>query len=98
MYILRAATHADFEFVFRLHERNMRPYVEALRGWNEYGERLALRRVYRPDTYDIVVVHDVEAGVLSVSRQPTCIEIRHIELLPGFQKQGLGTEIIRDLL
>ena len=31
-YELRPSTPKDFEFVFQLNKRNMRPYVERLRG------------------------------------------------------------------
>lgn len=95
---LRPSSPEDFEFVFRLNEKNFRPYVERTRGWDEEEERRAMRKLFRPGVDEIVVVDGEDAGVLGVDRDGTGIFLRHIELSPEFQGLGVGTALIEDLL
>lgn len=97
-YGLRPATAEDFEFVFQLNKVNMYRYVEELRGWNDTFERADLRLGFRPGVDQIITLGDQNIGRLLVVRHPDCVEIRHIEILPQYQKRGIGTRIILDVL
>lgn len=51
-----------------------------------------------PDSVTSVVEVDNERiGRLRIARTAGCIELCGIQLLPGFQRQGIGTAIIEDL-
>jgi GNAT superfamily N-acetyltransferase len=98
MYTLRPATDQDFEFVFRLNEANMRPYIERLRGWQEADERCKMKLLFRPHLDRIVLVDGVEAGVLSTVHRGNYIGIRHLEILPSLQRRGIGSALIHAVL
>jgi ribosomal protein S18 acetylase RimI-like enzyme len=97
-YTLRAAKADDFEFVFQLNKANMRGYVEQLRGWDDEAERADMRRHFQPGAEQIIVFDGQDIGRLAVTRHPDRIDLRHIELLPQYQRQGIGTAIIQALL
>ncbi|ETW97209.1 MAG: hypothetical protein ETSY1_23575 [Candidatus Entotheonella factor] len=97
-YTLRPSKQDDFEFIFQLNKTNMRHYVEALRGWDDEAEREDMRRQFQPGADSIILIEGKEAGILGVDHYPSCIDLRHIEILPAYQRRGIGTAIIRDLL
>ena len=97
-YKLRPAFEKDFEFVFQLNKTNMRRYVELLRGWDDAAEREDMRCGFRPGVDHIIMCGGEDIGRLSVDRYPDRIEIRHIEILPQYQGQGIGSRIISDIL
>lgn len=97
-YELRVSVPADFEFVFALNETVMRPLVEVLRGWNEEQERADMRGFFSPGFDSIVVVGGADAGHVKVEEEVARTHLRMIALVPRWQRQGIGTQIIRDLM
>jgi len=98
VYQLREAVPADFDFVFRLNEANMRPIVDTLRGWNDEREREDMHRFFAPGADSIIVVDGRDAGHLKVEEEATRTHLRMISLSPERQRQGIGTTIIVDLM
>lgn len=97
-YELRPATDNDFEFVFQLNKANMRHYVELLRGWNDEAEREDMRAGFQAGVDQIITLAGEDIGRLRVERHPDHVELRHIEILPGYQGKGVGSRVIRDIL
>ena len=97
-YELRVSHPADLDFVFALNETTMRPLVEVLRGWDPAKERAEMQRFFSPGFDSIIVVDAHDAGHLKVEEEATRTHLRMIALLPKWQRQGIGTQIIRDLM
>lgn len=95
---LRPATAADSDFCFALHKAAMRPYVEAVWGWDEAVQRAFHERGFDPDHMQVITVDGRDAGVLAVDYRPTEIYLSRIEVHPDYQGQGIGSELIRALL
>lgn len=55
---LQPATTADNEFCYRLHRAAMRPYVEAIWGWDEATQRDFHQRGFNPSQTQIITVDD----------------------------------------
>jgi len=98
LHWLQLSTADDFEFVFQLNKTNMRPYVEQMRGWNDQAERLAMQQQFHPGCDQIIMIDGKEAGIFGVDRHASEIQLRHIEILPEYQRLGVGTALIRSLL
>ncbi len=96
-YRLRAATAADFDFVFALHRAAMREYIEPIWGWHEDWQEEYQRRKYAPERYQIIVVEGHDAGVLVVESRADELYLGLIELRPEDQSQGIGTRIVEML-
>ena len=70
---LRDASPADSDFCFALHEAALRPYVEAVWGWDPEVQRGFFERGFQPPKTKIILVNGREAGRLDVERRPTRI-------------------------
>ena len=76
----------------------MRSYVEQAVGtWDATEQRQQSDQVCGIDGCSIIVVDDVQAGVLVVRDQPSELYLARLFLLPEFQRQGIGTHLLLQL-
>jgi ribosomal protein S18 acetylase RimI-like enzyme len=97
MYTLRPVTEADYEFIYTLNSRTMRPYVEPIWGWDEDIQRKAFERRWNPDNQQIIVVEGRDAGRITLNETEDLIYIAQINLLPEFQGKGIGSAVIESV-
>lgn len=95
---LRPASEADSEFCYRMHRATLRPYVEAIWGWDESVQRAFHVRGFDPVHTQIVTVDGRDAGVLIVHRRPGETYLGRIAIDPAYQGLGIGSALVRDLL
>lgn len=95
---LRAATVRDLEFIFELHKATLGPYVNKVWGWDDDDQRAYLDRTIEIATTQIIVVDGVDAGRLNLADQDGDVYVGLIEVATDFQRQGIGTRILRDVL
>jgi GNAT superfamily N-acetyltransferase len=95
---LRAATPADRDFLFTLHEAAMRPYVDATWGWDDAEQKQMFDRSFDPANQEIIDVAGKDTGMLAVEETADEIWLGVIEIHPNFQGRGLGADIIRSVL
>jgi Acetyltransferases len=89
----------DKDFAFRVTEEAMRAYVEEAFGvWDVNAQRRRLEKSFDPSTYSLIVVDRVRAGILAVEDRPFEIFISRIFLLPGFQRQRIGSTLMGQLI
>jgi ribosomal protein S18 acetylase RimI-like enzyme len=98
MYTLRQVTEADYTFLFHLHKAAMKDYVTQTWGWDERVQQTLFQERFEPSRLQIVVVDGCDVGVLSVKQQPDTLVLANLQIIPDYQKQSLGTAIIRVLL
>ena len=94
---LRPATEKDYDFLWWLHGATMRDYVEAIWGWDEAVQRQFFQVRFNPARMQIVECAGEAVGYISVERREASIFLVAIEIAPGYQGQGIGTGLIRDL-
>ena len=94
----RETTDEDFDFVFNLNKANMRKYVEEMRGWDDEFEREDMKKKFTPGVDRVIQIDGKDAGILKVLETDEEIKLDHVELLPEYQGQGLGSKIIGDLI
>jgi ribosomal protein S18 acetylase RimI-like enzyme len=97
-YYLRPATHADHDFLYRLHVAAMRALVTQIWGWDDAWQQQHFDDHFDPSLTRIVVVDGVDAGVVTVEWQADAAFIRGIEILPDYQGRGLGAAVIREAI
>lgn len=96
--VLRPATPADSEFCYQLHKAAMGDYITAIWGWDEQVQRDFHARAFSPGQWQIITVGGAGIGMISVEYRPTEIYLARIELHPGQQCHGIGTQLISALL
>lgn len=95
---LRPAKEADRDFLFDLHRRAMRDYVELLWGWDEVAQQRLFDERFVSRQYQVIQADGEDMGVLQLRDRPGEVVLDPIELLPAWQGKGIGTAIIRSLL
>ena len=95
---LRPATQADSAECYLLHQAAMRPYVEAIWGWDERDQRAFHDRAFDPDHTRIITVGGHDAGVRIADYRPDQIYLGRIEIHPDYQGRGIGRHLIGQLL
>ena len=97
-YGLRPSTADDLPFVLALNKANAEAQIERALNWDEEEARTAVEQRFRPGRDWLVTKHGELIGLLSLDRRPEAIVVRHIELLPAHQNQGIGSALIRGVL
>ena len=104
---LRPVSHADRDFIFRLFATNTAMQMGAL-SWEEtqrdplvemqFRAQEQFHRTQLPDAdHQLVVYGDRPVGRMIVIRTEESIHLADIALLPEYQRQGIGTELMRRL-
>jgi GNAT superfamily N-acetyltransferase len=97
-YQLRPATAEDFDFLWNLHRATMRPYVEAIWGWDEGVQARRFREAFDPAHRQIVIVGGHPVGVLHVDDLPRAVFLANVEIDPAHQRRGLGTALVESVI
>jgi ribosomal protein S18 acetylase RimI-like enzyme len=92
---LRACREEDRELVFRVLVASLGEYVAATWGWDEAVQREAFDRKFRPERQEVVTFDGVDAGILGIEDRPDHVFVGTIQLLPVFQRRGIGTALMR---
>jgi ribosomal protein S18 acetylase RimI-like enzyme len=98
-YDLRAAVAGDAEFLYATKSLALRDAVIAtFGGWDETWQHEKFFANFVPSTCHVVLVGGREAGMLAVDRDADPVYVGGIYLMPEFQRRGLGTAIMRDIM
>ena len=96
---LRAATADDLEFAYDVTEAAMRRYVEQTFGtWIREVQKEIIGRSFDPKTHQIILVDGEPAGILAVEVDASHLRLEKIYLLPAFQRRGIGSQLITELI
>lgn len=95
-YTLRPVVDSDYDFLWRLKVATLKPYIDHLYGWDEPQAQAILRKVMV--NAQLVLVEDEPVGVLKVEVDGGFVHLAEIGLIPEHQGQGLGTQIITDVI
>jgi ribosomal protein S18 acetylase RimI-like enzyme len=71
--------------------------VEPIWGWDEEWQANYFRQKFDPGRQRIIVCDGHDAGVLVVEERPDEIYVGLIELLPAYQRRGIGAAILNQL-
>lgn len=95
-FSLRPATIDDLEFIFQLRIKTMKPFFKDTLGWNDTDEHeKAADELYHAQ---IVMVGKKEIGVVKVVPGTDELHLHQMQILPEFQRNGIGAELIRQTI
>jgi ribosomal protein S18 acetylase RimI-like enzyme len=98
-FTIRRSTIDDAPLFYSVIEQTMREFILATWGrWDEARVRQeSLEDSISPNA-QVIQIGDVGVGVLLVERLPTHIQLEQIYLFPKYQKLGIGSIIIHELI
>jgi GNAT superfamily N-acetyltransferase len=73
-------------------------YIEQTWGWDEQWQREYHRKDYDPSRIQIVTLDGVDVGCVEFKRDSEQICLVDMFIRPEFQRQGIGSYLIRRLL
>ena len=97
-YKLVKAVQKDAAWVDELTVKTMRPWVEKAWDSPEAREHYYSLNKFDPENTSIIILNGKRAGRLTVRITETCLMLDELHIDDSFRGQGLGTEIIRDVL
>lgn len=96
-YILRRVVEADRAWLRALHHAAMREAVEAMWGWDEQVQDEFFEKGFNCENQWIIRVDDQDVGVIKVTRRASEYSLDNIQIDPSYQRQGVGSALIREL-
>ena len=87
---LRKATADDSEFAYRTKKAAFRKYVEKVWGWDEEEQRQLHERRFASQDFQVIQVSGIDVGILAIVRQPDCVKVNQMFILPEYQSRGIG--------
>ena len=88
---LRKATADDSEFAYRTKKAAFRKYVEKVWGWDEEEQRRLHDRRFASQDVQVIQVSGIDVGIVAVVREPDCVKLNQLFILPEYQSRGIGT-------
>ena len=91
-FTLQKATETDLDFIWRLRVVTMKDMITSFSEWDEHAQRN-----YAAESLNgyIVLVAENRAGVITISDWEDQLHVTWLAVLPHYQGQGLGTELIK---
>jgi ribosomal protein S18 acetylase RimI-like enzyme len=94
----RPATGNDLPFLYQLHEQTMRIYIEKGAGaWQKSIEQDTIRKELSSGDMQIIQIDEVPVGVISVQARAEELFLSMLEILPQYQKKGIGTFLLENI-
>lgn len=97
----RKCTLDDFDFLFELKKQNFKKYVDNIWGWvdSEQLERMRIDFSEHLEHKRIIIYNGIEIGVYAYHiTDNNDYFINEINLLKEYQGNGIGTQILQDVL
>ena len=91
---LRRAKPEDVDWLDEFYESLMRPYVELTHVWDEQR----FRNNYNTETISVIQLDGEDIGMLKTENRKDHIYLGDIQLKEAFQRRGIGTSLIRDVI
>ena len=95
---LRPATQDDIEPLYTIHRAALGEYVKQTWGWDEAAQTEHFRQQFPLGLRQVICVDGQMAGYLDEEQQGDCLFLLNIVIAPQFQRRGIGTGLIFDLL
>lgn len=98
-YELRPATPADHDWAYELKKDAYREVVERQFGpWDEEQQQQFFEGRWNPSISNIVRVDGQDVGLIAFEDRADCIWVDEIQLITGWRRRVIGSQIVSDLL
>ena len=95
---LQQATAEHYDFALHLYLLTMRPYLQEPGVWDERQQRTSFAAQWKREEVRIISVDGKDVGWLQVAELPTEIRLQKFYVSPQYQRSGIGSEVLSNLL
>ena len=86
------------EFSYRVKKAAEGDYITEMFGWDEAEQRKFHTRDWEQKRPMIISLGGEPVGMIYIGENEDCIEIGQFFILPEYQKRGIGTHVLRQVL
>lgn len=97
-YDLRQSTMEDKEFIYNLKKLVLKEYIDEIWGWDEEYQRKDFEMYYNPVNNKIITCNNSDIGILETSEDNDEIHIIEIAILPEYQGNSIGTNVLKQII
>jgi ribosomal protein S18 acetylase RimI-like enzyme len=94
---LRPTVDSEEADLFEIHRSVFRPHIEQIWGWDERCQRSNFAMELACSTTSTIRIDALIVGYVQLRDEANRIYVQNIALLPDFQRQGIGTRLIKEL-
>lgn len=98
VYTLRPAKLEDTETMMAIGHEGLRPYVEAVRGWDQEAEEKGFMDHFTPESISIIQIEGRDIGYIKVEDLGDCLYIDGIYIEGSARSSGVGGQVLTDLI
>ena len=84
--------------MFVLAREALGPYVQEIWGWRDDEQRRLQSAWFSRTPVQVIEADGEPVGCLAVTEHDDHVHVDRIALLPAWQKRGIGTQLMRDVL
>ena len=95
---LRDARDSDFPFAEALYLGTMEPLLSELGDWDRGKFSKRIRTHFKAQECQMITVDGQDIGFMQVIETDVDLNIAQIHLVDGYRDQGIGTQIVTDLV
>ena len=95
---LRQALYTDKEFAYEVKKQALGPYVQQVWGWSEDVQLYFHEKGFDPSHLQIITLAGRDIGTIEILANSGRIQINKLYILPEFQRRGIGSKILCDVI
>jgi ribosomal protein S18 acetylase RimI-like enzyme len=95
--VLTKAKTSDSEFAYNTKKAAFKEYIEKAGGWDEKEQRTLHDTRFVSQCYQVIQVDKIDVGYMSVVRQPDCMKLYQMFILPEYQNRGIGAACMKHI-
>ena len=92
------ADESHREFSYQVKKAAFREYIEKVCGWDEAEQRQLHERRFVSQDFYVIQVSGIDVGILAIVRQPDCVKVNQIFIVPEYQSKGIGSACITRII
>lgn len=97
-YELKQATAADWDLIFEIKKKSIKPYVEKIFGWNEEQQRKILDKIYKIEQVKLIMIDGKAIGILQIEERPDVIFLANLLIAEEKQNKGIGKILLDEVI
>ena len=98
-YFLKDACICDKHFIYQTKKDSIKKYVELIWGWDEeYQIKSFEKDFFLLSNFKVIYSIDKKIGFLEINETDKLINITEIHINPEFQRRGIGSKIINEII
>jgi GNAT superfamily N-acetyltransferase len=99
LYSLRPATDADRAWLDELRRAAYEPlFCATWGGWDESRHQRHFAATWQQGRIQLIEVSGQPIGMIQVHERDDCVEVGEIQILPEHQNNGLGTQLLVEVI